>query len=74
VIINFMYGFISRFVTHPDDKIIASLDPILGGPGWKHRLDPQLDPGRAAEKLFRETLKAAGKFYPRRVHANRQEH
>jgi three-Cys-motif partner protein len=62
VIINFMYGFISRFVTHPDDKIIASLDPILGGPGWKHRLDPQLDPGRAAEKLFRETLKAAGNF------------
>lgn len=57
-----MYGFISRFVTHPDDKIIASLDPILGGPGWKHRLDPQLDPGRAAEKLFRETLKAAGNF------------
>jgi hypothetical protein len=62
VIINFMYGFISRFVTHPDDKIIASLDPILGGPGWKHRLDPQLDPGRAAEKLFRETLKATGNF------------
>jgi hypothetical protein len=43
------------------------LDQILGGPGWKDRLDPQLDPGpaaldpgAAAEKLFREILKAAG--------------
>jgi three-Cys-motif partner protein len=62
VLINFMYGHISRFVTHPDDKIIASLDPILGGPAWKARLDPEMKPGPAVEKLFRETLKAAGKF------------
>ena len=34
-----MYGHISRFLTHPDEKIIASLDPILGGPGWQWRLD-----------------------------------
>jgi three-Cys-motif partner protein len=62
VIINFMYGHISRFLKHPNDKIVASLDPILGGPGWRGRLDPQLKPGPAVEKLFRETLKAAGKF------------
>jgi three-Cys-motif partner protein len=62
VLINFMYGHISRFVSHPDDKIIGSLDPILGGPGWKDRLDPAMKPGPAVEKLFRETLKAAGKF------------
>jgi three-Cys-motif partner protein len=62
VLINFMYGHISRFVKHPDDKIIASLDPILGGPGWQSRLDPTMKPGPAVEKLFRETLKEAGKF------------
>jgi len=62
VIINFMYDHINRFITHPDEKIIASLDPILGGPGWKTRLDPKLKPGPAVEKLFRETLKAAGNF------------
>lgn len=62
VIINFMYSFVTRFLTHPDAKIIASLDPILGGPGWKSRLDPQLSSGPAVEKLFRETLKIAGKF------------
>jgi three-Cys-motif partner protein len=62
VIINFMYGHISRFITHPDEKITASLDPILGGPDWKARLDPNMKPGPAVEKLFRETLKAAGKF------------
>jgi three-Cys-motif partner protein len=62
VIINFMYGHISRFISHPDEKITASLDPILGGPGWKDRLDPLLKPGPAVELLFRETLRAAGKF------------
>lgn len=62
VLINFMYGHISRFLTHPDEKIIASLDPILGGPGWQGRLDPTMKKGPAVEKLFRETLKAAGKF------------
>jgi hypothetical protein len=54
--------YISRFVAHPDEKIIASLDPILGGPGWQKRLDPDMKPGLAVEKLFRDTLKAAGKF------------
>jgi len=39
VLINFMYGHISRFLTHPDERIIASLDPILGGSGWQKRLD-----------------------------------
>jgi three-Cys-motif partner protein len=61
-LINFMYGHISRFLTHPDEKIIASLDPILGGPDWQKRLDPSMKPGPAVEKLFRETLKGAGKF------------
>ena len=43
-------------------EIIASLDPILGGPGWQNRLDPDMKPGLAVEKLLRDTLKAAGKF------------
>jgi three-Cys-motif partner protein len=62
VVINFMYSFVSRFIDHPDEKIIASLDPILGGPGWKDRLDPSLPKGLAVEKLFRETLRQVGSF------------
>lgn len=62
VVINFMYSFVCRFIEHPDEKIIASLDPILGGPGWKDRLDPSLPKGQAVEKLFRETLRKAGSF------------
>lgn len=62
VVINFMYSFVSRFIEHPDERIIASLDPILGGPGWKERLDPNLPKGLAVEKLFRETLRKAGSF------------
>jgi three-Cys-motif partner protein len=61
-LVNFMYGHISRFPTHPDPKIIASLDPILGGAGWQSRLDPNLGKGPAMEKLFRDNLKTAGKF------------
>jgi len=62
VLINFMYDFINRFVASEDEGIIATIDPILGGPGWRERLDKSLTLGLAVEKLFRETLKAAGKF------------
>ena len=62
VLINFMYEFINRFAHSDDEDIIASLDPILGGPGWRNRLDPNLPYGLAVEKLFRETLKSAGNF------------
>ena len=62
VLINFMYAFVHRFVHSDDQETINSLDPILGGPGWRNRLDPNLDRGPAAEKLFRETLKSAGNF------------
>lgn len=62
VLINFMYDFVNRFVYSDDPEIVTSLDPILGGPGWKSRLDLTLPRGRAVEKLFRETLKAAGNF------------
>jgi three-Cys-motif partner protein len=62
VLINFMYEFVNRFA-HSDDKdIVSSLDPILGGPGWRGRLDSNLPRGLAVEKLFRETLKSAGNF------------
>jgi hypothetical protein len=57
-----MYGHVSRFLTHPDQKIIDSLNPILGGPGWQDRLDKSIPKGPAVEKLFRETLKGAGNF------------
>jgi three-Cys-motif partner protein len=62
VLINFMYEFINRFAYSDDEDTIASLDPILGGPGWRDRLDRNLLRGPAVEKLFRETLKSAGNF------------
>jgi hypothetical protein len=45
-----------------DPKTVASLDPILGGPGWEQRLDSGLPRGLAVEKLFRDTLRNAGGF------------
>jgi three-Cys-motif partner protein len=62
VVINFMYDFINRAASMPDPRTIASLDPILGGPGWEQRLDPSLPRGLAVEKLFRDTLRDAGGF------------
>jgi hypothetical protein len=60
VLINFMYDFVNRFAQSDDEATIASLNPILGGPGWRKRLDPDLPRGPAVEKLFRDTLKAEG--------------
>lgn len=62
VLINFMYAFVQRFVHSDDEDTITSLNPILGGPRWRDRLDPSLERGPAAEKLFRETLKSVGNF------------
>lgn len=62
VLINFMYEFVNRFAHSEDEATIASLDPILGGPGWRERLDPNLPRGLAVEKLFRTTLQSAGNF------------
>jgi hypothetical protein len=57
-----LYAFVQRFVHSDDEDTINSLNPILGGPGWRDRLDANLDRGPAAEKLFRETLKSVGNF------------
>jgi len=62
VLINFMYDFINRFAYSDDTEIIDSMTPILGGPDWPDRLDPNLPRGLAVEKLFRETLRSAGNF------------
>jgi three-Cys-motif partner protein len=65
VLINYMYDFINRAVSMPDATTVRSFDGILGGPGWKDRLDPELaasDRGMAVEKLFRQTLANTGQF------------
>jgi three-Cys-motif partner protein len=62
VLINFMYDHVNRFVASQDQATVESLNPILGGPGWRDRLDETLPRGAAVEKLFRETLKAEGQF------------
>lgn len=62
VLINFMYAFVQRFVHSDDEDTITSFNPILGGPGWRDRLDTSLDRGAAVEKLFRETLRSVGNF------------
>lgn len=62
VLINFMYAFVHRFIHSDDQSTIESLEPILGGPLWRSRLDQSLPRGSATEKLFRETLKLSGNF------------
>lgn len=61
-LINFMYDHVNRFVASQDIATIASLNAILGGSGWRERLDTKLPRGLAVEKLFRDTLQRAGNF------------
>jgi three-Cys-motif partner protein len=62
VLINFMYDFVNRAAAMDDPKTMASLDPILGGPGWKQRLMHDVPLGQEIERTFREVLKRAGTF------------
>ena len=45
-----MFDFVNRFTHSDDDAIIESLNQILGGPGWRDRLDSSLTRGPAVEK------------------------
>lgn len=62
VLINFMYDFVNRFIESSDPATEASLNPILGGPGWKDRLEGSLPRGVAVEELYRQELKKAGQY------------
>jgi three-Cys-motif partner protein len=62
VLINFMYDFVNRAASMSDERTIASLNPILGGPGWQERIDETIPKGQAVEKLFRDTLQKVGEF------------
>lgn len=62
VLLNLMYDFFNRFVASDDPKIISSFDPILGGAGWRTRLDPSLPRGQAAKQLCLAELKRVGLF------------
>jgi three-Cys-motif partner protein len=62
VLINFMYDFVNRAAAMEDPKTIASLDPILGGPGWKTRLQHDVPLGQEIERTFRNVLKQAGAY------------
>lgn len=62
VLLNFMYDFFNRFVATDDPVIIASFDQVLGGPGWKKRLNPSIAPGLAAEQLCKLELQRIGRF------------
>ncbi len=62
VLITFMFDFVYRFAHSDDADIIESLNGILGGPGWRNRLDSRLPRDKAVEKLFRDTLKKIGNF------------
>jgi three-Cys-motif partner protein len=63
VLINFMYDHINRFRDHVDPSIIGSLAPIMGGPDWQERLDPN-EPDRAVAtmRLARQVLKESSGY------------
>jgi hypothetical protein len=63
-------AFVNHFIASQDETVIAFLDPILGDPGSRNRLDKSLRLGLAVERRFRQSLKAADVVSTK----NRQEH
>jgi len=47
-----MYDHINRAAAMNDPKTVASLDPILGGPGWKERLIRDVPLGQEMNERF----------------------
>lgn len=62
VLVNIMYDHMIRFISSDDPATEKSFEAILGGPGWKERLDEDMPRGQALLKLFREVLKEAGAY------------
>jgi len=62
VLLNFMFDFINRFTSSQDEPTVESFEPILGK-DWRIKLqDSPLPKGEAAEALFLENLKTAGRY------------
>lgn len=62
VLLNFMFDFINRFTSSQDEPTVESFEPILGK-DWPIKLqNSPLPKGEAAEALFLENLKAAGRY------------
>lgn len=72
VVFNFMFDFINRFALHDDPDVIASLEKLMPGSGWRHRLGhvartvkgAALASARKAVLVdcFSETLRRLGDF------------
>ena len=69
VLINFMFDFINRFVTHPNPSIIETMNRLIPGANWRGLLDVAKAAGASPEARedilvdgFRAGLRAAGNY------------
>jgi len=61
VMINFMYDFVNRFLTHPSESNEKSLDLCFGTPNWRSVLQAP-DRETALVGLYVEQVRTAGNF------------
>ena len=69
VLVNFMFDFINRFVSHPNPNIIDTMNRLIPGADWRGLLDVAKATGAPPEAregilvdAFRSALRAAGNY------------
>lgn len=66
VLVNFMYDDISRHLEDVRPEILASYEPLFGGPGWEDEVEDLIRHGKTREEaileVYRERLRSAGQF------------
>jgi three-Cys-motif partner protein len=68
-LVNFMFDFVNRFVSHPNPNIIDTMNRLIPGANWRDLLDVAKAAGASSEARegilvdgFRSALRATGKY------------
>lgn len=66
VLINFMYGFINRFINFQDPKNIETFNNLFGSSDWKNELEIEVTGGKSYEEailsIYLKRLKMIGSY------------
>ena len=62
VIINFMYGYINRFVADPRPEVVATFDQLFGGLGWEATVRTPYHREEQIVSFYQERVRLVGDF------------
>lgn len=62
VLINFMFDYINRFLSHLNDEVEQEIDRLFGGQGWKGMIREGSDREDSIIRLYLDRVRHAGGF------------